>query len=397
MLQIKKNKRIIEIKLIHIIAILVIIIIPIALIFSKSSSAKSDEPKYEINQNQINIQSIIAKNANASKFKEQVIIQADMEFEKQRKENNALPKDEEVISQEGVIGKELVNLVRTYENGQLVGQTVLSRQTITPPILEITDVGTSEFLANKQVHIGDTLYLLEEATLKESSDEASTEVTHVNKSIDVKLLELQSEEWCKVSFDGTEGFIKSTNLTSATVTPEIIEQNRLQRIVLAVNDQMPLNVPSGLTLDDYKKIFTDLPQDINHIFQDNYEVFYNLEEKYKINGIFVASIAAHESAWGTSRIASDRKNLFGYGAYDRGPYEYSFQFSDYAEGIETVAKALVKYYLNSPGEPIFDDQVAEGLYYNGSTVQSVNIRYASDKSWHEKVFSYMQLLYNRLI
>ncbi len=42
---------------------------------------------------------------------------------------------------------------------------------------------------------------------------------------------------------------------------------------------MELNKVSGLTLNDYKKIFTGLPNDTNKIFQDNYQVFYNMEKK----------------------------------------------------------------------------------------------------------------------
>ena len=42
-----------------------------------------------------------------------------------------------------------------------------------------------------------------------------------------------------------------------------------------------------------------------------------MEKKYNINGIFLASMAIHESGWGTSQIAQDKKNLFGYGSYDR--------------------------------------------------------------------------------
>ncbi len=49
-----------------------------------------------------------------------------------------------------------------------------------------------------------------------------------------------------------------------------------------------------------------------------------LKKKYNINGIFLASIAIHESGWGTSQIANDKNNLFGYGSYDATPYESSF-------------------------------------------------------------------------
>ena len=75
---------------------------------------------------------------------------------------------------------------------------------------------------------------------------------------------------------------------------------------------------------------------------------------------------------------------------------FSFEFYDYSEGIETVAKSLVKYYLNPAGTKIYDGETADGRYFNGPTVLGVNTRYATDKEWHQKVFKYMQTLYDRL-
>lgn len=159
---------------------------------------------------------------------------------------------------------------------------------------------------------------------------------------------------------------------------------------------MPLNESTDLTLEDYKKMLSGNASDKNHILEENAEVFYNMDKNYHMNGVFLASIAIHESAWGTSTIAKDKKNLFGYGAYDNSPYASSFAFDTYAEGIELVAKALVKYYINEEGTPIYEEELAKGSYYEEPTVASVNKRYASDENWHNRVYSYMEYLYNRL-
>ena len=121
-----------------------------------------------------------------------------------------------------------------------------------------------------------------------------------------------------------------------------------------------------------------------------------MDKKYNINGLFLASMAIHESGWGTSQIAKDKKNLFGYGSYDSTPYESSFEFTDYSECIETVAKSLVKYYLNPTGTRIYDGELAAGTYFNGPSLSGINTRYASDQEWHNKVYKYMEQLYNRL-
>ncbi len=381
-----------------------ILVISIALFFPKDLSfkesyAKSDtqiESSYELNRHRLNMQSIISENAGMDRVKEQVVEDRDVEFETTYNDNATLPKGEEVVKQEGVLGKDKVTAVKTYENGDFVEEIILAKENVVPPTSKVIDRGTSEFLAKHKVHIGDTMYFVQTAKLKEKTEDSSSDKAEVKKSIDVKLLELPSEEWAKVSFDGVEGYIKTSNLTSAYSTPNIVEKNRIQRILLKVNIGMQLNKTSDLTLTDYKKIFTGLSNDKNKIFQDNYQVFYNMEKKYNINGIFLASMAIHESAWGTSQIAQDKKNLFGYGSYDSTPYESSFEFESYAEGIETVAKSLVKYYLNPSGTKIYDGETAAGWYYNGPTLEGVNTRYASDKDWHNKVFNYMQMLYNRL-
>ena len=394
-----------DLKLSHIITGCGILVVAMALFFPKDLSfsesyAKVDTSdtvsEYELNRHRLNMQTIISENAGMDRVKEQVVEERDVEFETTYTDNPSLPKGEEVVTQEGILGKDKVTAVKTYENGNFVEEIILAKEKLVDPTPKLISLGTSEFLAKHKVHIGDTMYLVNAATLKESTDDSSKDVAEVKNSLDVKLLELPSEEWCKVSFDGIEGFIKTSNLTSAYTTPNIVEKNRIQRILLKVNIHMELNEPSGLTLNDYKKIFTGLSNDKNNIFQDNYQVFYNMEKKYNLNGIFLASMAIHESAWGTSQIAQDKKDLFGYGAYDDTPYDSSYEFSTYSEGIETVAKSLVKYYLNPAGTKIYDGETAAGWYYNGPTLEGVNTRYASDKDWHTKVFSYMDMLYNRL-
>ena len=394
-----------DLKLSHIVTGCSILIVAMAVLFPKNASlkesyAKVEEPtdvsEYEINRHSLNIQNIISENSDMDKVKEQVVEERDVKFETNYTNNATLPKGEEVVTQEGVLGKDNVTVVKTYENGTFVEEIILSKENLVKPIPKLIDLGTSEFLAKHKVHLGDIMYLTTTTKLKESADDSSNDVAEIKESLDVKLLELPSEEWCKVSFDNVEGYLKTSNLTSSYTTPNITEKNRIQRILIKVNINMELNKPSGLTLNDYKKIFTGISSDTNKIFQNNYSVFYNMEKKYNVNGIFLASMAIHESGWGTSQIASDKKNLFGYGSYDETPYESSYDFSDYSEGIETVAKSLAKYYLNPSGTKISGGETAAAWYYNGPTLEGVNTRYASDKEWHKKVFSYMELLYNRL-
>ena len=158
---------------------------------------------------------------------------------------------------------------------------------------------------------------------------------------------------------------------------------------------MNLNKPSGLSLEQFKKVLTD-EKDKNKIFSNNAEYFYYIEKQYSINGIFIASIGIHESAWGTSKIAKDKNNLFGYGAYDSNPYNGAYTFSNYSESIDLMARVLTKYYLNPKGTKIYNSEVALGTYYNGATLSGVNKRYATDKNWANGVYNNMKYLCNKL-
>ena len=373
-------------------------------VMSKDSLASSDVTSYEgeedvnieINRHRLNAHNIIISNAALETVKEQVVEERDIPFETVNQECSYLPKDEKTTIQKGEVGKKDVTVVKTYENGEFKEENILSETKTKDYLPEIVAVGTSEFLAKIKAHLNDTLYLTSDSTLRKEANDTSEEVAKIEKYIDVKLLELPSEEWCKVAYDSIEGYLPTKVLTSAVVTPTMPERNRIKKILDKVNIEMELNKPSGLTLDDYKKIFKNLPNDTNDIFEDNAKAFYDAEKNYNINGIFLASLGIHESNWGTSQIANDKKNLFGYGSYDSSPYESSYEFNTYAEGIDLVAKVLTKYYINPPGTKIYDNETAVSTYYNGSTLEAVNQRYASDEDWHQKVFEYMKYLYNRL-
>lgn len=405
----KKNVRLSNLIIILSILILIIIAAFPKDVFSKEVAENETEENqkekvetatiptdFEINRRALNMQKIISENSSFEKVKEQVSEERNIDFEIKSQANATLPRGEQIVLQKGTLGKENVSLVKTYENGEFIEEIILEKHTTQEPIPEILDVGTSDFLAKLKIHLGDIVYLTTDTSLRKEANDSAEEVAKIKQSLDVKLLELPSEEWCKVSFDNIEGYLPTKNLTSAYLTPNIVEKNRIQRILIKVNIDMELNKSTGLTLKDYQKIFKGISNDTNKIFESNAEVFYNVDKKYNVNGLFIASIAIHESAWGTSQIAQEKHNLFGYGSYDQTPYESSYDFTTYEEGIETVSKSLVKYYLNPSGTKIYGGETASAWYYNGPTLEGVNQRYASDPDWHKKVFSYMEMLYNRL-
>lgn len=210
----------------------------------------------------------------------------------------------------------------------------------------------------------------------------------------------------KITYDKNGKKIKEQQM-SAVVTKSSInkiidigtkkrekKKNTQQSTITNLDFNMALNKPSGFTLEEFKKVLTD-SKDVNNIFRDNAEYFYYIEEEYNINGIFVAAVGIHESAWGTSKIAKNKYNLFGYGAYDSNPYNGAYTFESYSESIDLIARVFVKYYINPKGTSIYDNQKASGKYYNGNTLSAINKKYATDKNWANAVYKHMQYLYGK--
>ena len=363
-------------------------------IFANTEEEKIAIGKFEENKEKIELMTTISENISAFTKKEIITKEIDVEFETKYVETNLLPKDEQKVVQEGVLGKIEQTVIQTYENNQLSSEEIINEISKVEPVEKIIEVGTSEFLLKNKVHIGDVMYTTDEIEIY-SNEEASEVLGYIYPFINVSIIS-EKDGLAKVAVDGIEGFVKSDFITSEAVTPGIAEKCRIQRIAVNVNPEMKLNVPSGLTKEDFKKVLSGNASDTNKIFEQHAEFFYEIEQQYCVNGLFIAAIGIHESNWGTSNIAIQKKNLFGYGSYDSSAYESSYIFESYEYGIDMVARVMAKYYLNPEGTEIFDGEIAEGTYYNGPTVAGVNTRYASDTNWATRVYNIMVLLYEKL-
>ena len=364
-------------------------------IFATSEEEKVAINTFEENNKKFNIMNIISNNISDYTTKEILTKEIDVEYETEYIDNNSMPKGEERIIQAGKFGQVDQTVIKTYENGELISESIISEIIKQEPTKQIIEKGTSEFLFNKKVHLGDTVYTTEKIILYEKPSEDEKAICYVHQYIDVKLL---SEEngWCFIKVDGIDGYIRGDYITSVSLNPEIVELSRKKRIELSFKFDMEVNKPSGLTRNDFVKVLSGHQEDTEKIFEQNAGLFFDIEQKYNVNGLFLASMGIHESNWGKSNIAKQKRNLFGYGSYDSSAFESSYTFESYQYGIELVAKVLSKYYLNEPGTIIYDGETAVGSYYNGPTISGVNIRYASDPNWANKVFSIMESLYKKI-
>ncbi len=399
MKEVKNGKIIIKFSIMWFFIAIIIIALIISFfknrIFATNTANKEEQTivAFEENQKSIDVIEVMLENTNSDK--KMVNEQRDVQFETQYEDNPNLPRDEEQVKQEGKIGKIQVTALQEYKDDQMINEEIIDSKTLEEVVTKIIYKGTSDFLKKYSVHIDDQMYLLEAEDLKEEAKDDSNTICNVPRYLNVKIKEA-GEEWIKVAYNGKEGYLKTTNITSEAVTPMIKEKNRIATLKNNLNVDMDLSVPSGLTLSDFKTVLSNNLSDKNKIFEQSAEYFYKAEQKYKVNGIFLASIGIHESAWGTSKIANDKNNLFGFTAYDSDPYNSATSFDNYENAINKVAEVLSTKYLHVAGTKISDELTATGTYFNGTTAKSVNVRYASDTGWADKVFNYMQYLYNKL-
>lgn len=357
------------------------------------------EVKIETNKEKIAIESILSNNISTSQRKVLVTEEREIEYKVTYKENSTLPKDEQKVIQEGIVGKEIVTAVQIYETTDADEESYKEEKILNNTILEqaqeqIIEIGTSEILSRFNVHIGDTLYTTTAVQLLDAANPNANSLKTIGKNLDVIIIGVEGN-YVRVLSDGMAGYVDSNLVVSAYTNPEFVEKCRLEKIFNNLNVEMNVGQPSGFSLDDYKKILSDNSKDVNKIFEQNAEVFYNLEAKYNINGLFVAAIGIHESAWGTSNIALSKKNLFGFGAYDSDPYNSAVSFDTYEDGIDTVAKVLARDYLNKAGTEI-NGETATGKYYNGTSIGAVNIKYATDTNWGTAVYNILEGLYGKI-
>lgn len=109
--------------------------------------------------------------------------------------------------------------------------------------------------------------------------------------------------------------------------------------------------------------------------------FVNAAKKENINPYFLLSLAIHESAWGTSKIAIDKNNYFGIGAVDSDPYNSATKYASPEDGIRGGAQFMQSYLQPS----IF--KYGGGML--GNKKAGMNVWYSSDPYWGEKAAARM--------
>jgi beta-N-acetylglucosaminidase len=131
-----------------------------------------------------------------------------------------------------------------------------------------------------------------------------------------------------------------------------------------------LTVPSGETAASLNQFLAGSP------LANLGDSFMHAEATYHVSARYFVAHAILESGWGGSAIAQGKHNLFGFGADDANPYGDAMSFTSFDACIQFVAQFIETRYLTVGGQ-----------FYHGPTLRGMNVDYASDPNWAEKIAS----------
>ncbi|MBQ7874377.1 MAG: glucosaminidase domain-containing protein [Oscillospiraceae bacterium] len=137
----------------------------------------------------------------------------------------------------------------------------------------------------------------------------------------------------------------------------------LSPLEVSAAEEFDLTVPCGLSEEE---LAAGLRDELIAFAPE----FIAAEQKYGVNAVFLAAVAALESGWGKSCFRPN--NIFGWNGKD---------FESKAECIDFVASKIAEHYLSEGGK-----------YYHGKTVSGVNICYNGSDFWERKVTEIMAMI-----
>ena len=144
-----------------------------------------------------------------------------------------------------------------------------------------------------------------------------------------------------------------------------------------------LTEATNYSAEELDKVFSLLNID-NSLLENKGATFKEAEEHYHINALYLLAHSALESDWGRSNIAKDKNNFFGITAYDTTPYLSAKTFDDVDKGILGASKWIKENYID------------RGRTFLGNKASGMNVEYASDPYWGEKIASVMMKINEKL-
>lgn len=188
-----------------------------------------------------------------------------------------------------------------------------------------------------------------------------------------QLREIQEQlDGAKERMDELETMLLNLRRTESIITRTAAPSRGGRQYTAAT---MPVTLPSGFSAAKFERAFKGTG------LEGIGEALIQAEKEYGVNALVLAAICAHESGWGSSRLARKKGNLAGLGAYDGAEYSAGITFDSRTASVYFLARLLAEKYC--PGGPFFGGSF---------DLEGIGVRYASDPAWSRKVAGCMRVI-----
>lgn len=262
--------------------------------------------------------------------------------------------------------KLLTNITQTYE----VMQEYLEKgdkKLIEDEYDEGQEAYKNAYVVKMQSPLEQFLYLMTFPPNEESFDEIENDTIKVEINWDTNII-----YWQNPIFSGIIG--NWTALWQNNYTKE-----QFIEWVKSYHPPTGTFYETGLTYESQYQIY----------FVDHAEEFYDIATRYGLDPMYIMCKATHESAYGTSSIAQNKGNLFGYKAYDSSPGESASTFDNMAESIETVCQLLRTYM--TPGTWQYNRIKEKGL--DPTTIEGIESLYATSPTQAQAIKTHLTTIF----
>ena len=287
----KKRKKII----ILIISIIIAIALALAIIFAINKNNKkvkqtdveitypTEEILKEVRQSMTenmsknyNIEEIISNNEKEKITEKIEKKESDIEFTTQYRENSSLAKGKIQTIQEGQDGKQNEIVRSTYKNGMLVATQPISVEVKKVARDKIVEVGTGAYSANYVPIAGDKLKAIENETeLKTDANEQSNTIKKLAKT-DTVIIKEAKNDWYNVKIDNQTGWVPKSKMEYINDSENVdggMPVYTKEQLTQNFGISMLLNKRSGLTLEQFRQILANDPNDKQNVFKNIYIVY----------------------------------------------------------------------------------------------------------------------------
>ena len=242
------------------------------------------------------------------------IDEVDLDYTTEYVENSELPTGTIQVKEEGVDGKQMMVIIKTYGGNEYISEERIEGKVVQEAKNKIVEIGTGEGTNNYTPKEGDSLWTTpERVKLREAPNKKANELCDILKDSKVVVMQVVNNNWLKIQVENYIGYSDSACFTNinpnGTTSPNfnVGMQYSKEELLSFLDINMDLTLPSGLTVEQFQKVLSGNSGDTQGVLASNAEYFYYAERQYGVNGIFLAAMAIHEGGWGTSKIAMIRK------------------------------------------------------------------------------------------